>query len=77
LYEAIIHFQHMLKGCWFVIFTDYKPLVGALHRPTDPKSDWQHRQLLIIAEFTAEVVHIVAYTQLWLAAAVKEQPLQK
>jgi hypothetical protein len=31
---AIKHFRYMLEGMSFVVFTDHKPLVGALGRPT-------------------------------------------
>jgi hypothetical protein len=40
-----------------VVFTDHKPLVGALSRVSEPKSDWQRRQLSAIAEFT-DIRHI-------------------
>jgi hypothetical protein len=41
-----------------VVFTDHKPLLGALARVTEPKSDRQRRQLSAIAEFTADIRHI-------------------
>jgi hypothetical protein len=48
----------MLEGRSFVVFTDHKPLVGALARVSEPRSDRQGRQLSAIAEFTAEIRHI-------------------
>jgi hypothetical protein len=33
---AIRHFRYILEGRTFVVFTDHKPLVGALHRRSDP-----------------------------------------
>jgi hypothetical protein len=43
---AIRHFRYMLEGRKFVIFTDHKPLVGALHRRSDPISARQQRSPL-------------------------------
>jgi hypothetical protein len=48
----------MLEGHQFVVFTDHKPLVGALARVSEPKSDRQRHQLSAIAEFTADIRHI-------------------
>jgi cleavage and polyadenylation specificity factor subunit 1 len=58
VYASIQHFRYMLEGRRFVVFTDHKPLVGALDRVSEPKSDRQRRQLSAIAEFTAEIRHI-------------------
>jgi hypothetical protein len=52
VYASIQHFRYMLEGRRFVVFTDHKPLVGALDRVSEPKSDRQWRQLSSIAEFT-------------------------
>jgi transposase InsO family protein len=62
VYCAIFHFRYMLEGRSFVIFTDHKPLVGALARASEPRSDRQRRQLSAIAEFTAEIRHIAGPT---------------
>jgi cleavage and polyadenylation specificity factor subunit 1 len=58
VYAGIQHFRYMLEGRHFVVFTDHKPLLGALARVTEPKSDRQRRQLSAIAEFTADIRHI-------------------
>jgi RNase H-like domain found in reverse transcriptase len=58
VYSGILHFRHLLEGRPFVIFTDLKPLVGALSRAAEPRSDRQRRQLSFIAEFTAKIHHI-------------------
>jgi hypothetical protein len=34
--EGINHFQFILKGRSFTVYTDHKPLVGALARVSDP-----------------------------------------
>jgi cleavage and polyadenylation specificity factor subunit 1 len=64
VYCAIFHFRYMLEGHSFVVFTDHKPLVGALARASEPRSDQQRRQLSAIAEFTAEMRHIAGPTNM-------------
>jgi RNase H-like domain found in reverse transcriptase len=32
VYAALLHFQYLLEGQKFVIFTDHRPLVGAIGR---------------------------------------------
>jgi RNase H-like domain found in reverse transcriptase/Reverse transcriptase (RNA-dependent DNA polymerase) len=58
IYSSILHFRHLLEGRSFVIFTDHLPLVGAIGRVSDPRSDRQWRQLSFIAEFLTEICHI-------------------
>jgi transposase InsO family protein len=58
IHSSILHFRYMLEGRRFVVFTDHKPLVGALSRVSEPRSDRQRRQLSAIAEFSAEIRHI-------------------
>jgi RNase H-like domain found in reverse transcriptase/Reverse transcriptase (RNA-dependent DNA polymerase) len=58
IYSSIHHFRYMLEGRRFVVFTDHKPLVGALSRVSEPSSDRQRRQLSAIAEFLADLRHI-------------------
>jgi cleavage and polyadenylation specificity factor subunit 1 len=55
---AIRHFRYILEGRSFVIFTDHKPLVGTLHRRSDPISARQQRHLSFIAEFAPSIRHI-------------------
>jgi hypothetical protein len=52
---AIKHFCFMLEGRSFTIFTDHRPLLGALSRRTDPWSGRQQRHLSFIAEFLPTV----------------------
>jgi hypothetical protein len=56
--EAIKHFRYMLEGRSFAVFTDHKPLVGALGRRSDPWSARQQWQLSFIAEFAPSIRHI-------------------
>jgi hypothetical protein len=58
VYSAIIHFPHLLEGRHFKVFSDHKPLVGALERVADPQSDRQRRQLSFIAEFVSEIGYV-------------------
>jgi transposase InsO family protein len=58
VYCGILHFRYMVEGQAFAVFTDHKPLIGALTRVSEPKSDRQRRQLSAIAEFTADIRHI-------------------
>ncbi len=55
---AICHFRYLLEGRSFVVFTDHKPLMGALHRRSDPISARQQRHLSFIAEFAPGIRHI-------------------
>jgi hypothetical protein len=52
---AIRHFRYLLEGRSFMVFTDHKPLVGALHRQSDPISARQQRHLSFIAEFAPNI----------------------
>jgi hypothetical protein len=58
VYNAILHFRHYLEGRRFAVWTDHRPLVGALGRLSDPRSDRQRRQLSFISEFTADIQYI-------------------
>jgi hypothetical protein len=58
VYSGILHFRHLLEGRSFTIFTDHLPLLGALTRVSEPRSDRQRRQLSFIAEFSTELRHI-------------------
>jgi hypothetical protein len=58
VYSSILHFRHLLEGRHFDVWSDHKPLAGALTRVSDPKSDRQRRQLSFISEFVSEIKHI-------------------
>jgi hypothetical protein len=55
---AIKYFRYMLEGRSFTVFTDHRPLVGALSRRSDPCSSRQQRHLSFIAEFSPVICHI-------------------
>ena len=57
LYLAIRHFRHHLEGRSFTVWTDHKPLCGALRSSTD-RSPRQTRHLSFVAEFTTDIQHV-------------------
>jgi RNase H-like domain found in reverse transcriptase len=57
VYSSILHFRHLLEGRHFSVFSDHKPLAGALHKVADLK--------LIIAEFVSEIKHIAGAANWW------------
>ena len=57
VYLSLHHFRHMLEGRPFTIWTDHKPLCGALASSVD-RSPQQTRHLSFIAEFTSDVRHV-------------------
>jgi hypothetical protein len=58
VHNSILHFRHLLECRSFTVYTDHQPLIGALARATEPKSDRQRRHLSFIAEFTADIRHV-------------------
>jgi hypothetical protein len=52
---AIRQFSYMIEG--FFVFTDHRPLVGALSRRSDPWTGRQQCQLSFIAEFLPMICH--------------------
>jgi RNase H-like domain found in reverse transcriptase/Integrase core domain/Integrase zinc binding domain len=58
VFLALCHFRFSLEGRSFILFTDHKPLVAALHRVSPPWSARQQRQLSYISEFDAELQHV-------------------
>ena len=57
VYLAIRHFRHMLEGRIFTIWTDHKPLCGAISSSAD-KSPRQTRHLSFISEFSTDIRHV-------------------
>jgi hypothetical protein len=58
VYSSLIHFRHLLEGRHFAVYSDHKPLAGALERVSEPRSDRQRRQLSFIAEFVNEIRYV-------------------
>lgn len=59
VFEAIKHFRYFFEGANnFAIYTDHKPLIGALSKKDTPYLQRQQRQLAYIAEFTNKIEHI-------------------
>jgi len=57
IFAAVKKWKYLLHGN-VTIFTDHKPLVGALKNPKDRDSDRQQRQITFILEYVTDVVHI-------------------
>ena len=57
VYLAIRHFRHLLEGRRFTVWTDHKPLCGALNSNAE-KSPRQTRHLSFISEFSTDLRHV-------------------
>ena len=57
LYLAVRHFRSSLEGRRFTIFTDHKPLCGAIAGDAD-RSPRQTRHLSFVAEYTTDIQHL-------------------
>ena len=57
LYLAVRHFRASLEGRQFTIFTDHKPLCGAITSSVE-KSPRQTRHLSYIAEYSTDIRHV-------------------
>jgi cleavage and polyadenylation specificity factor subunit 1 len=58
IYLAIKHFRHFVEGRNFHIYTDHKPLTGAVFSSTKPMSPRQTRHLCFISEFSTDIRHL-------------------
>ena len=54
----MLHFKPRIEGRHVTLFTDHKPLIGAYKKQTSLKSEIQKRNLSIISEYVADVIHI-------------------
>jgi RNase H-like domain found in reverse transcriptase/Integrase zinc binding domain len=57
VFQGTHYFRFMLEGRRFTVYTDYRPLVGPLHRISESWSARQQRQLSFISENTADMQH--------------------
>ena len=58
IYLSICHFRHCVEGRQFHILTDHRPLVHAVHTPSNRHSPREARQLAFTAEFTTDIRHV-------------------
>lgn len=58
IYLAVKHFQHMLEGRIFSIYTDHKPLVYAFNAKPDRYSPREIRHLDFISQHSTDIRHI-------------------
>ena len=57
LYLSVKHFRPALEGRVFTIYTDHKPLCGAINSSTE-RSPRQTRHLSFVAEYTTDIRHV-------------------
>ena len=57
-FRSVKHFRHILEGGRFTLFTDHKPLVDMMQKPTECWSSMQSRHLAAISEFTTNIQRI-------------------
>ena len=57
-YRSVLHFQHLLEVQHFMWFTDHRPLVGMMAKPTDPNSAMQAQHLAFISAYTTDIQHV-------------------
>ena len=57
-YSALRHFQFLLEGREFTLFTDHNPLTHSMFRVSPPWAARQQRQLSFLSKFTSNIVHL-------------------
>jgi hypothetical protein len=58
IYQATSYFRHQLEGRNFTIYTDHKPIIGALKSTSDKYTGRQFRHLDYITQMTTDVRHV-------------------
>ena len=65
VFLAIKHFRHILEGRLFTVWTDHKPLCGALGSAAE-KSPRQTRHLSYVSEFSTDIQHVAGVSNVCL-----------
>ncbi|GBO18607.1 hypothetical protein AVEN_216184-1 [Araneus ventricosus] len=58
IYATVKHFQHLLEGQNFIIFTDHRPLTFAFTKKSASSSPRQIRFIDFISQFSTDIMHI-------------------
>lgn len=58
IYLSIQHFQHILEGRQFVVYTDHKPLIYAFSQKLEKTPPRRGRHLDFISQFTTDIRHV-------------------
>ena len=75
VFAAIRKWKYLVSGSEVTVFTDHKPLVGALSNPKERDSERQQRQISFILEYVSDIVHIAGKTNV--VADVLSRPIAK
>lgn len=59
IFQSIKHFQYLLEGRNFKIYTDHKPLIYAFKQKSSTASPRQTRQLDFISQFSTDIRHVI------------------
>ncbi len=69
------HFRFQLEVRHFSVHTDHKPLAQCLVKPGEAWSPRQQRQLVYIAEFTADICYVAGIDNI-ITDALSRPPLE-
>lgn len=58
VYLGIKHFQHVLEGRSFTVYTDHKPLIHSLNSTAGKYSPREARHLDFVSQFTSDIRHV-------------------
>lgn len=74
MYLGVKQFRHYVEGRNFTIFTDHKPLIGAMTNTAD-RTPRQTRHLAFVAEFSTDIQHISGKTNTVADALSRSPPV--